>query len=1859
MAAYKQGNILIVDGFATGSQYAARARARGLTPYHITSGMEKTSAFPAEFMEKYIASQVGDAYEKCFRMPDDFEEAVQELKPYNFLAVIPGTETGVIAAEMLAHRLGLPVNNPGQLYARRDKYLMQMALKDAGLPYIHSLLTADVEEAVEWFKSSGYERIIIKPVRSAGTDGVQSCTSEEEIRAYFASSYLNKHDRAGNFNDALLLQEYVYGDEMVVNCVSRAGKHILTDVLVYNKILTPGGVPIYEASTLVHKPDARQQAAVEYTFKVLDALGICYGSSHSEIKLTPRGPVLVETGARVMGSTPSVYYDALGYSLIDWSLDAYLSDDAHRQNAQRGYRPKKHFMAKFFIASKSADVADVPAEKTLALLESFAGANFNTLRITKKLTPTVDMPSKPGDCVLVADDEATLLRDYNICRYLEKYCPGLLWKTADGSEDEKEENRLLACLQNHDWPQQEAERYLYGYNMAYKNYKNSVLYVLNPDLTPCRPGQTGHIYVAGAYMAKKAYDMPCLRSADFVVNPFYTTACGERVLYPFLYNTREEAEVNEDGSLTFIHPKTGMRTRSFGRSSLRDEWPLTYTERQMVAEQQLSPDSNAYNAKFTFKLEGRLVVSRLKAALKIWLSRYRIFRSYYPAVNGKFVHKLAKSFPVRVEQYECSYEEALAKIEELNRPYDLTSGPLYRFSLFKTGPAEHLFHINMHHIIADGTSLISIIEELWKLYKNNRAKKFRLEREDFLDYADFQNRHETPESKKAFFLDLFKDGVPENEMPTRSSRPEILPHATQVSREVLLDAARVDAAARRLRVSPALFMMMATSLTLAKYCGSEDIALGMIMNGRSHPQTKEMFGMFVNSVPVRFRPQTSMTLADYAQVCAKMFRGAIDNQTCPFEVLAPLLAPQRNLSRKPVFDAIVNYRGEIRPWETDGIKISSVQMRQATQIDLQFEMVRSVSNINLSVSYSEQLYHPAIINDMLELLEKIIRSMAKEGSVSQTLGELQELPQKQANVILNDFAGKRVEWDLSKTAVDLFRAHVLTQPQHPAVKYKDAVISYKELDVWSDRLARLLIEKGVQKADRVGLLIKRSELMPVCALGVLKAAAAYVPMDASHPVQRLQFILKDTAAKAVISDEDYLSVLDGYNGPVLLTKEVRALNPQNSKVKDDANKDKGPALGNPSPEDLFVILYTSGTTGNPKGVMLTHKNIAGLCYGGQEYFGLTPKDNIATCAGFGFDACLSDLYPSLAAGACVHVIAEDLRIDLPALNDYFEQNRVTGALLTTQLGRQFITGVQNHSLRYLIVGGETLTPVHPPKNYKLYNAYGPTESTVYTSWFCVDKLYDRVPLGKPVHNASIYITDKDGRLAPVGAFGELCISGNNLSKGYLNLPEMTAQRFVKNPFSNQPGFEYMYKTGDIARYTPNGDIDFLGRRDCQVKVRGFRIELGEIESCLRKHPDVRDCTVIAKADKSGNNYVAAYIVSDKQEEAGVYKRFLEDTLPPFMIPDFFLQLPSIPLNPNGKVDRAALPDPVQNAFKNKEYIAPKGRVEKELALIWADILNIDVKTISREDGFFDLGGTSLRSTELSLRVRSTFKENMPPATIFKYPKLKDQAVYLNKKNRFSMVYAFNENGTKTPIFFVHTANTGAEAYVPLAAKLPADQPFYAVEPHNIFSEEGVIRGVKDLAQRYIRYIRQVSPDGPYILGGWSFGAVVAYEMAVQLRAAGKTVENLYLLDPIIEHPEQEKELTRKLMDTSFFQGYLHNDPLFGRFQKLGYVDKLVENNKNVLEDMFSYIPSRYDGAVTLFKATRLEPVPGDVDKKLASSLRKFQVLHRDKPDNGFEKYVSQLQTVRVNAIHNYMMRGNALEKIASVMCKPRAKKRHD
>jgi acyl carrier protein len=401
----------------------------------------------------------------------------------------------------------------------------------------------------------------------------------------------------------------------------------------------------------------------------------------------------------------------------------------------------------------------------------------------------------------------------------------------------------------------------------------------------------------------------------------------------------------------------------------------------------------------------------------------------------------------------------------------------------------------------------------------------------------------------------------------------------------------------------------------------------------------------------------------------------------------------------------------------------------------------------------------------------------------------------------------------------------------------------------------------------------------------------------------------------------------------------------------------------------LVLLYTSGTTGKPKGVMLTHANLVNFSTWFKHQYELTERDNVAAYASYGFDACLMDLYPTLLSGASVHIIPEEMRLDLPALNQYFNEHQVTVAFMTTQLGRQFAESMDNHSLRTLTTGGETLVPVEPPENFLFYNAYGPTECTIFSTLYQVDRLYDRVPLGKPLTNTAIYIIDKHGRLSPIGAAGELCIAGRQVAKGYLNRPDLTEEKFVTNPFRNDPDYARMYRTGDIARYLPSGDIDFIGRRDFQVKIRGFRVELTEIEGRIRMYPGITDAAVVAKDAPAGGKCAVAYIVANTPVDTSVLNAFIEEALPPYMVPAATMQLEKIPLNPNGKVDRNKLPMPVYAGAETEKEDDTRLATELEATIkeVVKGILGHDQFGLTTD--LFRNGLTSLSAIKLAAKLQ--------------------------------------------------------------------------------------------------------------------------------------------------------------------------------------------------------------------------------------------------------------------------------------------------
>lgn len=935
----------------------------------------------------------------------------------------------------------------------------------------------------------------------------------------------------------------------------------------------------------------------------------------------------------------------------------------------------------------------------------------------------------------------------------------------------------------------------------------------------------------------------------------------------------------------------------------REEWPLTFSESQMAAEQSLAPDSVAYNINIAFRACGPLDIGRFRQALAVLVRKHRILRSFYPLRNGSHVHcLLPEEMEIPLELEACTEAEARLRIAQRNRPFDLSDGPLFSVAIFEIGPEQYILHFLFHHIIMDGLSTGPLFDALAQAYADQGAPEATVAlRPDYLDFAVRQASE--PEPAPDFFVGMFTDGLPENEMPTRPLRPERLPFPDAAVKG-WISFSRLEQRARALGITPYAIMVAAFGLTLGKYCGSEDVTLGTAMNCRQLPETMFMPGMFVNILPLRLRLTADMDLEKYLRQTAKLIEDVRVNSACPFSSLAALLAPERSAARAPIFDVLVNYLEEIPCPDMAGLSMSNFPLPvQALPMDLTLELRHEGDDLRMELLYATELYEPAIAEGMLEHYMAVLERILAGGQTM--LADVSEVTEAQRRQILEDFAGRDAGADDDRTVVDAFRTAARMYPERRAAALGDDFITYAALDKLTDVLAHKLAAKGLGRGNVVGVLVRRSLMMPICALGILKSGAAYLPLDPSYPTERLEYMLADSGATLLIADPDLLGKIVEFDGTRMDATAIAAW------------RDAEPAAGivplpqAPAPADLLTLIYTSGTTGKPKGVMISHANLAAFCDWYARHYELTSADVVAAYASFGFDACLMDMYPALTHGACVQIIPEEMRLDLPGLNACFEKYGVTLAFLTTQLGRQFAESMSNTSLRVLAVGGETLTPLNPPAGYALDNAYGPTECTIFTTTFRMDRRYDRVPLGRPLDNMRLYILDKNGRLAPVGAAGELCIAGKQVALGYLNRPELTAEKFTDNPFCRQPGYERIYHTGDVARLLPDGNLDFIGRRDFQVKIRGFRVELTEIEGRLRQHPDMLDAAVVAMGAPGGGKCAVAYIVLRDGQKLNVdqLNAFIAEELPPYMIPAAMVQLDSIPLNPNGKVDRRKLPAP--------------------------------------------------------------------------------------------------------------------------------------------------------------------------------------------------------------------------------------------------------------------------------------------------------------------------------------------------------------
>ncbi len=977
----------------------------------------------------------------------------------------------------------------------------------------------------------------------------------------------------------------------------------------------------------------------------------------------------------------------------------------------------------------------------------------------------------------------------------------------------------------------------------------------------------------------------------------------------------------------------------------RTQYTLTDSQMGVYLECVEFPESTMYNIPMCCELPQDLDWENFKNAVKKAVAMHSAFGVNISLSEGTPVMRLHPEY-LKVELAEQRTDDIETAKKAFVRPFRMEGEPLYRMALYQDKNHSY-FLIDVHHIIFDGTSLKVFLEEVSKFYCGEEPQP---ETVSLIDLAVYEETlAQTPQyyaAREYFAKKLGDEDYGEALIKDFKNREAgVLSQEVRLALDETLSCMAVEQFVRQKRISENTLFLGAFSYALGKYGGERKSLFCTVNNGRHRADMAESVGMFVRTLPVCQSWEEATLVDTYLQGFQQDFYELMGHDCISFAELA------RDYGITS--DILFVYQGEMFSGLTMGDRQYAAQVIPTgdVQADVSVMVTKSRQGYEVSLEYRRDVYSEETARGLLGMYVQVLKGMLS----CEKLGQI-ALTSELDIQILDRFNQTECEFDKSKTIIDLFREQAQKTPENTAVVYKDRRYTYAAVDEVTDRLAAYVAGLGIGREQVVSVLIPRCEYMPIASIGVSKAGAAYQPLDPSYPKERLAFMLEDADAKLLIADEALLELVPDWNGRVLLTKDIFGLPKAGQRPEP------------PRPEDLFILLYTSGSTGLPKGCMLEHRNLAAFCQWYIAYYYLTEESHVAAYASYGFDANMMDTYPALLCGGQVHIIEEAIRLDLSALNQYFNEQNVTHAFMTTQIGRAFATSMENHSLQYLSMGGETLTPFAPNENARYFNVYGPTECTILTTTYPMLQYEEEFPIGKPLSNIKLYIIDSQGRRVPVGVPGELCVSGRQVSRGYLNRPEKTKEVYSENPFSSLEEYSRMYHTGDIVRYLPDGNIQFIGRRDGQVKIRGFRIELTEVEEIIRRFPGIQDATVAAFDDPAGGKYIAAYVVSENTVDVDALNAFIEESKPPYMVPAVTMQIDKIPLNQNQKVNKKALPVPER---KQEVLMPPQNDVQQKIFDCVAEVVGHQEFGVTTD--IYKAGLTSIGVVKLNVLLAGAFE----------------------------------------------------------------------------------------------------------------------------------------------------------------------------------------------------------------------------------------------------------------------------------------------
>ncbi|HEY9809671.1 MAG TPA: amino acid adenylation domain-containing protein [Halomicronema sp.] len=1274
--------------------------------------------------------------------------------------------------------------------------------------------------------------------------------------------------------------------------------------------------------------------------------------------------------------------------------------------------------------------------------------------------------------------------------------------------------------------------------------------------------------------------------------------------------------------------------------------PLSFFQERMWILDKIEPGNPAYNCPINIRITGSLNLAALEKAINQIVERHEVLRTSFPTVDEQPIQVIATSLNVKLPRINLTHlsikqqtkeVEGIA-LEEAQHKFDLSILPLIKAKLLHLSETENILLLTMHHIIFDGWSIAILLKEIaayYELFVNGEPSRLPPLPIQYADFAIWQRQRlekEKLEPQLAYWKKQLGGSAAVLNLPTDRPRKPVQTFRG-AKQDLVLPKHLCDSLKElSLREEVTLFMTLlaAFQILLYRYTGQEDIVIGTPIAGRDRLETENLIGAFINTLVIRCRFNGNATFAEVLTQVRQVALDAFEHQELPFEKLVAELQPERNLSQNPIFQVLFQLRNFPNPTLTAaGVTLERCKFdRGIAALDLTLDIAKISKGLVCSFEYNSDVFEAATIKRMCGHFQVLLEAIV--ANPQQPVSQLPLLTERERHQLLVEWNDTAAYYPHDKCIHQLFEEQVERTPDAIAVVFKSEKLTYCQLNNRANQLAHYLQKLGVGPEVLVGICVERSFEMIVGLLGILKAGGAYVPIDPTYPSERIAYMLKDTQLPVLLTQKKLVASLPEHQGQII------CLDSDWEKISKQSELSP---ISRVQPTNLAYIIYTSGSTGKPKGVQVCHRGLCNLATAEIQLFKVQADSRVLQFFSLSFDISIGEILMVFCAGATLCLATpEHLHPGQPLLK-LLEKEKITNLSITpSALAALPIQKLP--TLQTIVAGGEPC-PRKLVSQWTLgrqfFNAYGPTETTVYATFAQCFESIEIVPIGRPIYNTQIYILDRYLQPVPIGVPGEVHIAGVGVARGYLNRPDLTKEKFIPNPFSNKPASR-LYKTGDLARYLPDGNIEYLGRIDNQVKIRGFRIELGEIETVLNQHPNILESLVIAdKKDISGDKRLVAYIVptQEKIPTIEILRHFLKQKLPNYMIPAFFVILKAFPLNPNGKIDRHALLTPNQhNQTPENTYVAPQTVAEQKLSEIWEKVLGIDHE-IGIYDNFFDLGGHSLLSVRLVAEIEKVFNQKLPLAALFQLstiaelaPLLEAEKTTKNAVQKISipllptpsldpeiyrqllaytagwkgkriapnaLMVGLNTDGSSQPLFW---CVNGFHEIKPVAEYLGTDQPIYGLRSGfqiNGFSHENIT----SLAGHYLQEILTVQPKGPYLIGGYCAGSRIAFEIAQQLQQSGEVVTLLALIETPLVRPKPTPYPGRIAL---FFGCDSHLNPYkqfqwpewgWRKFYPGGFSLDLIPSEHYFFESE-AYVEIVAEKLQTRIKAAQTFPTPGPI-----------------------------------------------------------------